>query len=237
MRFFGKKGRHAKKKKEKAEALPKFDINEEIAAVKKKFEASGLNCQDDFFKLFKHFFRHYFSIKYSFTYEEFNNEVKNNKILDKQLKNEIIALSSKLSNIEYGTKKLSNNELKFLIADFEVIVPRILELKKEKKPKFIPLRIFVPFIRIKEKLVNAFNTNKSKFVKVMSQTREEIRKRRLEHIDELIAKTNEHVRNKNAKNARESYSELKELFQKLPVEDKRANYRKIMNLYDAIVKL
>ena len=237
MLFFGKKGRHAKKKKEKAEELPKFDINEEIAAVKKKFESSGMSCQGDFFKLFKHFFKHYFRIKYSFTYEEFNNEVKNNKILDKQLKNDIIMLSSKLSNIEYGTKKLSNNELKFLITDFEAIVPRILELKKEKKPKFIPSRIFVPFIKIKEKLVNAYNTNKSKFMKVMTQTKEELRKRHLEHLDELIAKTQEHVRNKNAKNARESYSELKEIFQKLPVEDKRANYRKIMDLYDAIVKL
>lgn len=234
MLFFKKKRRPKRKKEEKP---PKLDIKPHVEKIKQRFESSGLRAQNDFFTLFKRFFREFFHIKYSFTYEEFNDEIRRKKELDNQLKNDIIALSNKLSDVDYGSKKLSRNELGFLISEFEVIVNKLLETRKEKKPRFAPNRIFLPFLKIKERLVNAYNNYKSKFLKVATQTREELRRRNIEHINELIAKAQEALRNSNAKKAREAYSEMRGVFDKLPLEDKRANYKKIMDLYEKIDKL
>lgn len=236
MRFFKKKGQK-KKKKKKQEKTIKFDIIFDVEKIKNKFQASGLKVQDEFFKLFKDFFKEYFNIKYHFTYEEFNDEIRKNRKLDKHLKSDTISLSTKLSNIEYGSRKLSRNELKFMIADFESIVVKLLEMKKEKKPKLSPKKIFAPFLKVKEKIANTYTKHKSKVSKVMTQTKEELRRRNLEHLNDLIAQTQEALRNNDSKKARQAYSEMRKIFDKLPVEDRRAKYKRIMDLYEKIVEL
>lgn len=237
MIFFRKKRRKRRRKKKKEKKPLKLDINQRIERLKQKFEKSGLKAQNDFFTLFKRFFKKFFHIKYSFTYEEFKQEIGRKKALDKQIKSDIVSLSNKLSNVEYGTKKLSKNELKFLISDFEVIVQRLLETKKEKKPKFTPKKIFVPFLKIKERIINVYNNYKSRLLKIITQKKEELRRRNLEHLNELITKTQEALRSNDIKKARTTYSDMRKIFDKLPIEDKRANYKKIMDLYEEISKL
>jgi hypothetical protein len=236
MPFFKKK-RLRKKKKKKKEKPVKFDVHKRIEKLKEKFRTSGLKAQNDFFNLFKHFFKQYFRIKYHFTYEEFNHEIRRNKKLDKQLRQDIIGLSSRLSNVEYGSKELSRNELEFMMANFETLVNKLLEAKKEKKPKPKPWRVFTPFIKLKQRVVNAYTSRKTRVSKVVTQTREELRKRNLEHLNELIAQTQEALRNNDAKKARGIYSDMRKLFDKLPVEDRRSKYKRIMDLYERIAGL
>ncbi len=236
MQIFKKKNKQ-KKKKKKEEMPSKFDANKLIEELKEKFGKSEEYARDMLFSLFKRFFRHYMHVKHNFTYEELNEHAMRNTEFDMQLKTDITVLSKKLSGVEDAGRTISSNELKFMIADFESIVSRITETQNRKKKAEVSDRLFAPFARLRNNVVDAYNKRKSKYAGIIRQTKEEMEARNLQQLESWIADMQEALRNGDRKKARMFYSEVRRIFGKLSVENKRGNYKKILDLYDKVIQL
>ncbi|MBN2422056.1 hypothetical protein JXB41_02420 [Candidatus Woesearchaeota archaeon] len=127
-------------RKKKSKSDKKIEVKKKAIADLEKLKQE-LSSSDKIEQLSKRYFRlinttfsRLFNIHYEFTYEELIQDIGNKRIAP-ELKDLVKEYAEKLIKIEYAKKKLSKNNLKDLIRDFEKIINiDKVEETSEKKP-------------------------------------------------------------------------------------------------------
>jgi len=178
----------------------------------------------DLFELFsktmREFFAKFFGIKYEFTYVELNEEI--NKIkMKKEIKNNIINFSIKISEMEYG--------------GFEITAANFLDIIKMA----IPLVEELTGVKLEQAVKEKIEIKEEKKEEIVKKPIKEVKIEEIEEMKKLINEAENAIENNDIDTATELYSKIKTIYEKIPPEKKKELYSesiRIIKLYNNIIR-
>jgi iron uptake system EfeUOB component EfeO/EfeM len=168
----------------------------------------------------REFFAKFFGIKYEFTYVELNEEI--NKIkMKKEIKNNIINFSIKISEMEYG--------------GFEITAANFLDIIKMA----IPLVEELTGVKLEQAVKEKIEIKEEKKEEIVKKPIKEVKIEEIEEMKKLINEAENAIENNDIDTATELYSKIKTIYEKIPPEKKKELYSesiRIIKLYNNIIR-